>query len=415
VSAIQNNPNLFAALDRVIEARAQAGVEKSQLYPQFNVNPSFIDNGQLFKIYLPNTPTGTPLFQNIPKTFRIHQMQYSLPVNMSYELDLWGKLKGEYKSAFLSAQSQEEAFRTTLLTLTTDLASYYFQLRALDSQVDLLKKTIESRQKAFDLAKERFNFGIVPYSDVTQASVEVTNAESEFYDAVRQRNLQENQIAVLIGIPASLFSLDSNPLKEQPPQVPGELPSEVLKQRPDIAEAEKKMASEHALIGVAYASFFPSIELTGTLGFLSPDFKNFLKWRSRFWQIGINILQTLFDGGHNTWNLELSIARYKEATEDYKQQILVAFREVEDALNNIDMQRLQGESLKKSSEAAEESSKLSFDRYYGGVTFYVEVVNNERTSLEAQRQYIIILGAQYISTIQLIKALGGSWNGGPCF
>lgn len=408
--AILYNPNLQAALERIVQARAMAGVDKSVLYPQVNLNPSYLSTGELFKIYLPSVPAGqTTPFANIPKVFRIHQLQYTLPLNLSFEIDLWKKLQSQYESAVFFAEAQEEAYHTALLSLTTDLASAYFQLRSLLTQIDLLKHTIELRKKAYDLADMRFKAGLITYLDVAQASVELTNAESQYFDTERQKELQENQIALLIGMPASDFNLTALPLESAPPCVPAGLPSEVLMQRPDIAQAERDMASEHAKIGVAYASFFPSLQLTGTLGFFSPDTKDFLSWKSRLWQVGANVAQTVFDGGRNCSNLELAYSQYREAADNYKQTVLTAFKEVEDALNNLEMQAKQSESLKKSVDASQIAARLSMNRYQRGVVNYLEVVETQRSELENEREYINLQGVRYLSTIQLIKALGGCW------
>lgn len=417
VLAISNNPNLYIALDRILQARANAGITEADLYPQVNLNPSYQSTGQLFKIFLPPIPVTNGAvnpFGQLPRVFRIHQMQYGLLANVNYEIDLWGRLKDQYESAMIGVQVQEEAYYTTIITLTTDLASYYFQLRSLDAQIEMLKGTVESRRKSFDLTEKRFNKGLIAYADVAQASVELTNAESDYYESMRLRRLQENQIAVLIGVPASCFCIESIPLKEMPPIIPAGIPSEVLKRRPDIAQVERQMASQYSLVSSAYASFYPSVELTGALGFLSPDLKHFLSWKSRFWQIGVNVLQTIFDGGRKEANLDLALAQFYEARDNYKQKVLIAFREVEDALNDIEMQTKQLEKLRLSVEEAQKSARLSTLRYAKGVTNYLEVTVTERTLLDVQVNYLNVLGNRYLSTIQLIKALGGGWGCTEC-
>jgi multidrug efflux system outer membrane protein len=356
----------------------------------------------------------------IPQTFidqfglkqviRVHEMLYRLPVNMSYELDLWGRLQGQYESALLNVQAQQDAYCTTLLALTSELASHYFNLRTLDAQAELLLKTIAVRQKNVDLTLSRFQKGITNYLDVAEANVDLSNAEAEYDDTIRQRQLMENAIAVLIGMPASEFCLEANPLAGLPPVIPPGIPSSVVSQRPDIAEAERTLASEHALIGVAYADFLPSFNLTGALGFSSPDFEHFMRWKSRYWNFTANIGQTLFDGWRKCSNLNLSWARYYEALGNYQQVVLVAFQEVEDALNNIEWQARQAKHLEKSVEAASRATHLSKQRYLQGVANYLEIVVNERSELEVRRSYINTMGQRFQSTIQLIKALGGGWE-----
>lgn len=392
-----------------MEAWAVAGISRADLFPHVNLNPSYTDTGLLFEIYLP-PGLSIPGLNTAKTIYRVHELQYTLPFTMTYELDLWGKLRGQYDSAALNAVAQEEALRTALLTLTSEIATDYFLLRSLDAQVDLLKWTIDLRQKAYDLNSSRYNRGLSTLLDVTNAEVELTNAEADYEDIIRQRTLQENAIATLIGTPASNFRLAHSPLLLTPPCVPVGIPSTVLKQRPDIAEAERMMASQHALIGVAYANFFPTVDLTGILGFSSPDLKDFLSGRSRFWSMGINISQVIFDAGKNVSNLEVVKARYEEAVGAYQQQVLTAFQEVEDSLNNLEMQAKQAESLQKSVAAAHKTTQLSMQRYKEGLINYFEVVDNQRTELDAEQTALNLLGQRYLSTIQLIKAFGGSWN-----
>lgn len=405
--ALANSPNIFLAVEKIVEARALAGVSGADLFPQLNLNPSYSNSGSLFKIFLP-----PGLFGIVPKIepFRIHQFQYILPLTVSYELDLWGKLQSRYDSALLNVEAQQEAFRTVLLTLTTDLASSYFLVRTLNSQIDILLNTIKAYQKAFDLNQDRFDKGVGNYIDVSSAALELSNAEALYQDALRQKALQEDRIALLVGFAPAQFDVEAASLYEPPPVIPPSLPSEVLIQRPDLSQAERTMASEHALIGAAYASFFPSFSLTGTLGFSSPDLKDFLTWKSRFWSMGANIGQNIFDGGRNLSNLELAWAHFREAYETYQQQVLVAFQEVEDALNNLEYQAKESKSYQQSVNFARKTLELSNSRYLRGVTNYLEVVVYENASLTAELNYIHSLSAQYQSTIQLVKALGGSWN-----
>lgn len=411
LQAIEYNPNLYVALEKVFEARALAGVQAANLYPQLNLNPGYTDTGSLFQVFLPSTlAKSIPGLTSQISPFRVHQQQYLLPLNLNYEVDLWGKLQDQYDSAFYNAEAQTEAYFSTMLTLTADLASSYFQLRSLDAQIDLLKANIETRRKNYELTQSRFDKGLVTYLDVTQAEVDKANVEAAYYDAVRQRTLAEDQIAVLTGQLATDFCMEHNPLKGPPPEIPAGIPSTVLLQRPDIAQAERTMASQHALINAAYASFFPSFSLTGALGYSSPDITQFLKWISRYWMLGANSSQMVFDGGRDCYNLQAAWASFLEASGSYQQQVLTAFQEVEDALNNIELQDKQARQLLLAAEAAEKATNLSLNRYRRGVAIYLEVVENERLQLQAEINWINLQGVLYVSTIQLIKALGGSWE-----
>lgn len=406
--ALDNNPSLFTALERVIAARALAGVSRADLFPQLNLNPSYNNTMYLTKFQIPAQDVlGTTAGSQV---FRIHQLTYMLPLDLSYQLDLWGTFLGQYKSAVFTAQAQAEAYRVAILTLTSDLATAYFQLRSLDAQVDLLETTIRVRKDAYEVNKARWDGGLVNFTDVSRAALEYTNAKAQYDDARRLRNIQENQIATLMGIPASLFDLPHVALKEPPPEVPAGLPSMVLLRRPDIAQAEREMASQHALIGVAYAAFLPQITLTGTLGFQSPDLKNFLSWKSRLWAIGVGIAQSVFDGGRNLSNLDATWAQYRETVGNYQNQVLIAFQEVENSLSDIEWQASQYQNLQQSVESAKITTVLSTDRYNKGLVNYLDVVDSERAELEVEIQAINVLGLRYLSTIQLIKAIGGGWG-----
>ena len=408
--AIENNPNLTVAIERVIQARAMAGVKKADLFPQITLNPLFSDTGELFQLQLP-PGFDIPGVSAGKTVYRIHQFEYSLPLNLSYELDLWGKLRGQYQSARQNAQSLEFAYYSSLLSLTSDVASSYYQLRSLDAQIDLYQATIEAFSGTYYTVKSRFDKGLTNYLDLLNATLQITNAQAGLEDLKRQRAQQEDALAVLIGAPASTFSLEHNPLYSAPPSIPAGIPSAILSRRPDIAQAERSMASEHALIGVAYASFLPSITLTEAFGFISPVIKKFLEAPSRYWLLGANAAQSVSDGGRNVFNLEGTKAAYRESVAAYQQSVLVAFREVEDALNGLEMQYTQSTYLALSVETAEKGFELSLNRYKNGLTNYLDVMDSQRSQLAAKTSYTQLQGVRFLSTIQLIKALGGGWEG----
>lgn len=414
IQAIEHNPNLFIALERIEEAWALAGVSRADLYPQITLNPVYTNTGQLFKIYLPNNdPAFTTVVGPLQTPFRIHQLLYTFPLNLTYEVDLWGKYRSQYQSAIYYAQSEIEDYHTATLSLTADVANSYFQLRTLDTMLDILQKTINVRLKGLELAQNRYDKGLINYSNVASASLELANTESAYQDTLRQRGLQENILAVLIGSYASDFQFPSLPLQAEPPQIPAGLPSTLMQRRPDIAAAERTMAAQNAESKAAYANMFPSLELTGTAGFLSPVFRDFFKWISRLWSIGANSNETIFDGGRKESNFDVTLARFAQASGAYQQQVLVAFREVEDALNNLEYQKKQYDTLQRAVADATRLNTLSTSRYGKGLVNYTEVVVNERSELTAQQNAVAVLGLRYQSTIQLIKALGGGWDS-PC-
>jgi multidrug efflux system outer membrane protein len=397
--ALTANYDLFAAFERVKQARALAGVSKSELYPHLNLEPFYINQGILYRLY-------GKQFRNI---IREHRRTNQLPFVVNYELDLWGKLQRAYESALWNLGAEEEAFQGFLLILTTDLAASYFHLRSLDTEIVLFEATIQSRAKAYEIIKDRYEEKITDYSDVSRAEFEYKNTVAQCFRAQRLRDLEENKIAVLLGVPPSNFKIPPMQLQNYLPIIPEGLPSSILLRRPDIAEAERRIASKHASMGVAYASFFPSISLTGILGFSSPELRDFMSWKSRLWTMGANALQPIFDAGFLCSNLKFAVSKFREADDAYRQTVLKAFQDVEDALANLDGLKNEYESIEQAVRAAKTTYQIASDRYYTGVTFYLDVVDSERQELDSQRHLIALLGERYAATVQLIKALGGCW------
>ncbi|MCE5316497.1 MAG: efflux transporter outer membrane subunit [Parachlamydia sp.] len=395
--AIADNPDLAGALERVVQARAVVGIVGADMYPQLRLGPVYNNQGILEKVF------GTKTF------IREHQLTYLLPINLTYELDLWGKLRNRTLAAFRDFQAQQEAYRTALLILTADVASTYYQIRSLDRQLDLFSKTIQTRSKGLEINQARYDYKVINYLDVAQASVELKNVESQYADAHRVRDLNEDRLAMLLGVPATNFEMAHRALAEPPPPIPSSLPSTVLFKRPDIAEAERTMAAENARVGAATAEFFPSITLTGALGYSSPDLDHFLKWSSRFWAFGATLDQMVYDAGRDSSNLALAWSRFREADDAYQQTVLVAFREVEDALANLEWFAKEADSVQEAVNAAHTAYQISMDRYKKGLTFYLNVVDSERQELDNERVLNDLLYQRYLATIQFIKAIGGGW------
>ncbi len=403
--ALANNQDLLLTLEKIKEARARIGIAAADFYPQITLNPLFTNTDELTKNY-----SRLNSIIQTKDAFRVHELLYFLPVNMNYEVDLWGKIRDRYKSTVYDFLAQKKDYETVMLSLTTQLAGTYYQLRAADNQLALLQKVIESRQKAFDINKARFDDQITDYVDVTLAGEEIDSAITQFQEVKRQREILENELALLIGVPASDFVMNFSPFEGAPPVIPEGIPSEILLRRPDIAEAEFTTRSNHALIKEAYTGFFPSINLTATAGYESPLLKYFLLGISRFWMDGVQIDQFIFDGGKTCSNLKLQIARFKESEAAYQQQVLIAFREVEDALSDINRYSKEYAAMLATTRWAAKSYALYVDRYDSGITNYINVVNTERDLLNYQITLNNIQGFRYIATIQLIKALGGGWS-----
>lgn len=410
--AVANNRELFIAYERIQEARDIAGMAASNFYPQLTLNPLYTNTGELIKNYRnPNVDKLLP--NNIPVNttpFRAHELFYSLPFNLSYEVDLWGQVRDQYQAAVYNWEAVAKDYEAIMLGLTTDLAIAYFQLRTADAQLDLLERVLQTRQKAYDINKARYDEQIILYADVTLAAEEVNIVLNDYQQVRRTREMLVNQIAVLVGTPASELCLEHMPLENVPPPcVPAGVPSTVLLRRPDIMAAEFSVRSEHALVKEAYTQFFPSLTLTATGGFESPTLRDFLRWISRYWMISAASDQVVFDGFETIYNYRAEIARFQQASGQYQQRVLVAFQDVEDALISIDTYAKQHEITLDTTKWAKKTYELYLDRYKLGVAYYIDVANTERDLLNFEISLNAYAGFRYVSTIQLIKALGGGW------
>jgi multidrug efflux system outer membrane protein len=437
--ALASSYTLWAALERVLEARATARINFSPLLPAVNFDPSFLRFGALIQNPLTgiggsaqpasaaaagsissmsdaaNATTAaaaTNAISNIPNVFRIVQTDYLVPLTMSYEVDLWSQLHNNYYASFIRAQASSQAYLSILLSLTADVASAYFQIRGLDAQQEVLQRNIAVRQNAVDINQARFDAGLIVYLDVSRAQVELARAHSDSADVRRLRGLQENLLATLVGTPASVFSIEYNPVIYPPPVIPRGIPSELLCRRPDIAEAERNLAAAYRDIGVAYANFFPSLTLNAAFGFESPFTHELFSWQSRFWLVGWNVMQTVFDAGRNEANLNYYKARFWEAMANYQEQVLQSFRDVEDSLVNLREYANRAQDLAVAVRAAHVTLELAQLRYNRGLINYLDVVDAERQLLETEQNAVIVLENRYTSTVMLIRSLGGGW--GPC-
>lgn len=416
-AAIFNNQDIQVAMARVKREWSMAGMAGGDLFPQISVNPQSFNTmglaapaigGDIIVDSAVPQNNGFPIAST--SNTRVHTQSYLFPFTLTYQLDLWRKIYDHFEALVFSAQSKEEALRNVILTVTSDLAQNYFQLRSYDEQLIILDQAIKVRADAVDINLDRFDAGLVSYTDYVQAKSELYSAVALKINTERMRRLTENLIAVLIGADAPDFCLPPSPLVGMPPQIPAGLPSDLLLRRPDIAEAERMMASKNDEIGSATASFFPSISLTGQYGWASPQIGQLFTGDSRYWLWGTNFMEILFDGNRLQSNLNLTYADYAESVANYKQKVLVAFREVEDALSNIQKRKLQDEALAERVEYSQLSVDLSQERYTIGLATYLEVVVELRNLLQAQIDEQQVLADQYIATVQLIKTLGGGWT-----
>jgi multidrug efflux pump len=397
--AVSANQQLKAAVARVDQARDTARIARSQLMPSLSLDPSFAREGY--------SPNANPSFGNITAN------TFSTPLDLSYEVDLWGRVRRLFQGAHADAQASLADFYNVLLTLQSDVAQNYFALRSLDAEIATVNGTIALRHEQVRLVRSRLEGGIGSELDVAQAETELASTEAEAASLAHRRDELENAIAILVGENPSSFKLaavndpDWNP---QPPQIPAGLPSDLLERRPDVAQAERQLASANAKIGVAKAAFFPVLTLTGSAGYLSGDLSSLFSWDSRTWSIGPSLSLPLFTGGRNRANYKYSQAAFQESTALYRQQVLIAFGDVENSLSGIYHFAVQAEAQQRAVTSARRATELATDRYRSGIVAYIEVVDASRDTLTAERANAQLAGQRLIAAVQLIKALGGGWQ-----
>ena len=404
--ADESNQDLQAAVARVEQARATARVARSELFPALDANPSW--NRQRY------SPNQVPSFGDVTaSTFRA-------PLDLSYEIDLWGRVRRGFESARAEAQASVASFHNVLLFLHTDVAQNYFALRALDAEIATVTATVNLRKEQVQLVRSRFEGGIGNELDVARAETELATTEADAASLARRRAELENALAILVGENPANFKLAADGAaaaawNPPPPAVPSGLPGDLLERRPDVAEAERLLAAANARIGVAKAAFFPVLRLTGSGGYVSADVDNLFNWESRVWSIGPSLSLPIFAGGRNVANLSRSKSAYDESIARYRQQILVAFGDVENSLAGIHHLGEQFTAQNRAVTNARRAAELAGDRFRAGIVSYLEVVDANREALQAERGRAQLAGQRLAASVQLIKALGGGWTAQQLF
>jgi NodT family efflux transporter outer membrane factor (OMF) lipoprotein len=397
--ALGANQELRAAIARVDQSRATARVARGDLLPSLTLDPSWIRQR-----YSPNQD---------PSFGAITASTFSTPLDLSYEVDLWGRVRRGFESARADAQSSLATYYNVLLTLEADVAQNYYTLRALDAEIATVRGTVDLRKEQVRLVQSRFEGGIGNELDMSRAETELATTEADYAAIARRRAELENAIAILTGSNPSSFkiaALNDSKWHPVPPVIPAGLPSELLERRPDVANAERQLASANAHIGVAKAAFFPVLTLTGSGGFVSGDISTLFNWDSRTWSIGPSLSLPIFAGGRNRANLQRTKAGYQEAIANYRQRVLIAFGEVENSLSGLHFLSQQSAAQERAVKNANRAVELATERYRSGIVNYLEVVDASREALQAERANALLVGQRQVATVQLIKALGGGWN-----
>ena len=393
-----SNQTLKAAQAQFEQARAAVRINRSNLYPTVSGGVTATRN------HLSTNRFNGQLSPHANYT------DLQLPVDASYEPDLWGRVRRSVEAARANAQASAADVENVSLSLHAEVASDYFQLRALDAEEQLLRSTVDAFQKAFDLTQNRYNGGIVSQVDVAQAQTQLETTRAQLIDLGVQRAQFEHAIAVLTGRPPANFSLAAAPLSKTPPVVPAGLPSELLERRPDIASNERRMAAANAQIGVAQAAYYPTITLTASGGFEGNSITNWFNGPSGFIQAGASAIETIFDAGRRRAITDQARAGFDQSVANYHQTVLSAFEDVEDSLAALRLLEDEARTQDAAVAAAQHSLALSNNRYKGGVATYLEVITAQSIALSDQRVAVQIAGRRMTASVSLVKALGGGWN-----
>jgi len=396
---LKANQSLEAAKDRLNQARALARVASAGYFPTLNADP----NASRVR-YSGNRPEvvtlGKPLTQNV----------FEIPFLLNYEPDLFGKVKRSLQASNASLQSTAADLYNVNLVLTAELAADYFSLHELDAETQVVQESVTIQQKGLQLVEARHAGGVASGLDLAQQQTLLDSTKTQLYLVQQQRAQFEHAIAVLVGVPASTFSIPPIPLDVTPPPVPLGVPSDLLERRPDVATAERQMAYENALVGVATAAFYPQFTISGGGGWQSTDITKLLTAPSAIWSLGGDLLQPIFQGGRNRANLAATKSAYDESIANYRETVLTAFQEVEDGISGLNALSQADATQNAAVADARRALELANNRYVGGVTGYLDVVTAQLALLTNERLATQLLGQQMVTSVYLVKALGGGWD-----
>jgi NodT family efflux transporter outer membrane factor (OMF) lipoprotein len=334
---------------------------------------------------------------------------YDVGLDARWEVDLWGRVRRLIEASRAGEEASAADLENARLSLQSELAIDYFQLRVTDVQRALLEDSVKAFRTSFDIAQNRYRAGVAGKVDVVQAESQVKSIEAQAIDLRATRAQLEHAIAVLVGKPPAAFTLEPVPFKAHIPDIPPGLPSTLLERRPDIASAERRMAAANARIGVAQAAYFPSLSLTGSGGFASGALSSLVSAPSRVWSLGLGLAGTILDFGARRAAVESARAAYDEAVANYRQAVLDALQEVENNLASVRWLAEEGQVQQDAARLARESVALTVNQYKSGTVGYLNVVQVQATQLNEERQTVALLGRRLASTVGLIRALGGSW------
>ena len=399
--ALAANQTLKVSIARLEQARANAAVQVATLFPTTSVAAA-IERQRLSG----NRPTNGVLIPLRPAT----QNAYTVPFTVSYEVDLFGRRRRSIEAAEAAYQANAADLENVRLLVTSQLAGDYFTLRQLDSQLQILNRTVEALQKGLELVNSRHKGGVASGLDVAQEETLLNTTRTQATLQLQQRKQFEDAIAMLVGQPAPDFHIPPKVLTAEPPPLDPGLPSDLLERRPDIAEAERQMAAANAQIGVAKAAYYPSLSLFGQGGWQAADVTKLANASSIFWALGANLGQQVFTGGARRAQVQFTQAGYDANVASYRETVLNALREVQDEITGLAVLIQAEQSQLQAVNAARRALDISTSRYSGGLVSYLDVVTAQQTLLNDEQQLAVIQGQRLVSSVLLVKALGGGWD-----
>ncbi len=399
--ALQSNQTIKISVARLEQARALAAVQISTQFPQFSTGLS-PERQRLSGNRPPNSSFTVlgPVTQN----------SYTLPFTVNYELDIFGRRRRSIEAAQASYQSNAADLENVRLLITSELAGDFFSLRQLDTQISLLSRTVDALSKGLDLVNSRYHGGVASGLDVAQEETLLDTTRTQLTLLNQQRKQFEDAIAVLVGKSAPDFHIASRELTEQPPALNAGLPSDLLERRPDIAEAEREMAVANAQIGIAKAAYYPSFNLFANGGWQAADIAKLASVQSTFWAIGANVAESIFTGGARRAQVQYAQAGYDATVANYRGTVLQAFREVQDSLTGLTILDQAFQSQQQAVDASRRNLDIATNRYKGGLVSYLDVVTAQQTLLTNEQELAILQGQKLVTSVLLVKALGGGWD-----
>jgi NodT family efflux transporter outer membrane factor (OMF) lipoprotein len=393
-----SNQNLKAAEAQYRQARAVLRYYRADYFPTITADPSATRTR-----VSAHTPTSTLL---AGATYN----DFVLPFDFSYEADVWGRVRRNVESYREQAQASAADLATVNLSMHADLAIDYFLARSLDAEEQLLNSTVTEYEQALELIESRFAGGIASDVEVQQARTQLETTRAEAIDVGVARTQYEHAVAILLGKPPAEFTLPPLPLTSPPPDIPVSVPSELLERRPDIAAAERRVASANAQIGVAKSAYYPLINLGASGGFESSSITTLLMGPSGLWSLGASAATTVFDVGRRRAASDQAIAAYDESVANYRETVLTGFQQVEDNVAALRILEHEAQVQQRAVDAAQKYLELAVTRYKGGVTSYLEVTTAQSAALSDEVTAVNILGRRMVDAVALVQALGGGWD-----